>query len=482
MRPSFAVAVVAVIIGGASAALYEPPNGRVYLSIWHENGNPTTAEPHLVRDTPSWTNTRIGRNAASYQFAQFMPVDVIPDSGGFLNTGDLTALENTQTDAFFYLTVYPTDPSSGTGGFDAITDADVAFLADQLYNITAPDRSNRRVFLRLFPEMNGNWHRSWHGRPIAYVTQWRRVHDAIVRRGAKDRVAMVWSPNYGISYPFGTPVTAPNGRNPDPTEYAALDTNGDGVVDYRDDPFSPWYPGDQYVDWQGLSVYAKPFESPQENRATSPSFERYMNLQNQAHPSGNGSTYNGVNFYDVYATAKNKPFMISESGAAFIIDQRVPGNSATIARQVTCCASRLEVFRPFWREYVTNPATLDRYPLMKMITLFEHYKIDDDQLRDFRITANSSMKSEDNITPAFTADLATVADRYIWANATVRGGSPTQSASGAPGPTAGSSPPSLNKPRLLPLPSPLQRENPLLVASSPSALLLSRSSARANFV
>ncbi|KAI8837343.1 glycoside hydrolase superfamily [Chytridium lagenaria] len=408
MRLSLVASSLSLLLGAASAALFEPPNGRLYLSIWHENGNPSPTSPYLVKDYPRDVNGRLGRNAASYQYAQYLPVDLIPESGE-RNTGDLGSLERTETDAYFFLSIYPTDhPAPQVAGFDAITDRSVEELADQLYNITAADRSNRRVFLRLFPEMNGNWYNRWHGRPLQYVTQWRRVYDAVVRRGAKDRVAFVWAPNYGIGYPYGGgATTAPTGPAPNATEYAALDTNRDGVVDNGDDPFSPWYPGDEYVDWTGLSIYYKPFSRPGENNPPSASFDLFVTLE------GRG----GVNFYDVYSTRKNKPFMISESGAAYGLEFRPPNGGAAVP--VTCCVSRLAVFQPFWREYVTNPQTMDRYPLMKMINLFEHYKVDDNYLRDFRITANTSMNGDDAVLSAFRADLDTVSDRYIWANRSV---------------------------------------------------------------
>jgi hypothetical protein len=35
----------------------------------------------------------------------------------------------------------------------------------------------------------------------------------------------------------------------------ALDTNANGYLDQSDDMYSPYYPGNQYVDWVGLSVY-----------------------------------------------------------------------------------------------------------------------------------------------------------------------------------------------------------------------------------
>ena len=38
-------------------------------------------------------------------------------------------------------------------------------------------------------------------------------------------------------------------------EWHALDTNNDGWVDMSDDPYTPFYPGDQWVDWVGLNEY-----------------------------------------------------------------------------------------------------------------------------------------------------------------------------------------------------------------------------------
>jgi hypothetical protein len=34
-----------------------------------------------------------------------------------------------------------------------------------------------------------------------------------------------------------------------------LDTNADGVLDATDDMYTPYYPGDDWVDWVGMSVF-----------------------------------------------------------------------------------------------------------------------------------------------------------------------------------------------------------------------------------
>jgi hypothetical protein len=64
-------------------------------------------------------------------------------------------------------------------------------------------------------------------------------------------LAFVWGPNHGSGYPF------PGGRfdvQPSSPDYSVLDTNKDGKLDINDDPYSPYYPGDEWVDWVGFSV------------------------------------------------------------------------------------------------------------------------------------------------------------------------------------------------------------------------------------
>lgn len=41
-----------------------------------------------------------------------------------------------------------------------------------------------------------------------------------------------------------------------PADIAALDTNGNGVLDADDDSLLPYWPGDDVVDWSGLSLCA----------------------------------------------------------------------------------------------------------------------------------------------------------------------------------------------------------------------------------
>jgi hypothetical protein len=54
----------------------------------------------------------------------------------------------------------------------------------------------------------------------------------------------MFAPNSGRAYPW--PNYA-NGYNiqPDDPDYPSTDTNKDGVLDEKDDPYLPYYPGDE---------------------------------------------------------------------------------------------------------------------------------------------------------------------------------------------------------------------------------------------
>jgi hypothetical protein len=109
------------------------------------------------------------------------------------------------------------------------SDALIARAARQLR------RQDRPVLLRWGWEMNGDWY-AWGAASNgednkAYVTAWRRLHRIFAEQNATN-VSWVWSPNWN-----SRPVEGWN-------TYAAL------------------YPGDQYVDWVGVSGYNLNRETP----------------------------------------------------------------------------------------------------------------------------------------------------------------------------------------------------------------------------
>ncbi|WP_025849255.1 stalk domain-containing protein [Paenibacillus ehimensis] len=140
-------------------------------------------------------------------------------------------------------------------GLDAVTDDVVRQWAKEAKAAGIP------IFLRYASEMNGDWV-VWHGDPQKYIDKFKMVHDIMAEEAPN--VAMVWSP-------------------------------GD-VPMYSMDAY---YPGDDYVDWVGVSMYSEPYENgdPQQGnmQATSP-VERLDHL------------------YKTYAD--RKPLMISETAVS----------------------------------------------------------------------------------------------------------------------------------------------------------------------
>jgi len=115
------------------------------------------------------------------------------------------------------------------------------------------------IFLRYASEMNGDWV-SWHGNPKKYIEKFRLVHDVMEKYAPN--VVMVFSPSS------------------DPRQ---------NINDY--------YPGDNYVDWVGLSMYSVKFFNG-----------------NASQPADQVNPLDLLDYiYDLYAD--RKPIMISEYAA-----------------------------------------------------------------------------------------------------------------------------------------------------------------------
>ncbi|KAI8832927.1 glycoside hydrolase superfamily [Chytriomyces cf. hyalinus JEL632] len=396
------ITLAAVTAQLAAATLYEPADGKIVFGAWVETESATTVGPvTLGGDSPSDFNKRLGLNAGVFHMSQSIPLAISPFDQTQM-TAPLNLIEATKTDAILFLTIYPSQTAENS--FDLITDKDVQLLAWQLGNITDPSLSGRRVMLRFGPEMNGNWF-TYGQQPSRYVTEFRRLVTAI--RAVTKRVSFVWSPNAGNNYPFGGNFL-PN------AERTALDTNKDGIVDNKDDPFSPYWPGAEYVDWVGTSLYWKGDPATgyptKDNSRTPADFWEHM-VQ--------GSAVEVVNsdypFYTQYAEKYNKPLVMSEGGAAFALYQegsttRLPANQG-----------QLVVQQSFWQSYL-NAAFFKKFPKAKMFINFEHQKVYEDPTtgkngitRDYRITF------EPAVAAALKSDLTALGSAIEWAGPFVAG-------------------------------------------------------------
>ena len=134
--------------------------------------------------------------------------------------------------------------------------------------------------IRLDHEMNGEWYpwaeststgASLNGnRPGDYKKMWQHVHDIFEQEGANSLVIWIWSPNI---------------------------TNNLPANHQKDSYLASLYPGDEYVDWVGLSAYLRPNYRADNDFSFSYTFDRSLN------------SLRGIT---------NKPIYLSEIGASEI--------------------------------------------------------------------------------------------------------------------------------------------------------------------
>lgn len=85
------------------------------------------------------------------------------------------------------------------------------------------------------------------------MQSWRLVVNLTRTYAGTENVAFLWAPNSGNGYPFGEQKYSADINS---AEFDRLmDTNQDGKYDIDDDPYTPFYPGDEWVDWVGFSVF-----------------------------------------------------------------------------------------------------------------------------------------------------------------------------------------------------------------------------------
>ena len=231
-------------------------------------------------------------------------------------------------------------------GLAAVTPAVAENLA---LRIAAYNGAGVPIFLRFAHEMNGSWY-PWCQKPEEYIAAYRLVADAVRRHAPM--TALVWAPNYGGGYPFrGGTYEAKPGTD----AFEILDTNDDGVLTMEDDMYAPYYPGDDVVDWVGMSLYHW--------GSTYPWRENEIPEAGKFHDQLRGE-YNGLNgddsavpdFYEEYGVVRDKPIAIPETAAMY--NTEISGADEVVIKQT------------WWRQ-VFSTETFSNFPQIKMINWFE---------------------------------------------------------------------------------------------------------------
>jgi hypothetical protein len=174
------------------------------------------------------------------------------------------------------------------------------------------DTHNATFIIRFGHEMNGSWY-PWCQKPVAFKSAFRRLALA-VKKGTK-YATMMFAPNIGVGYPYtGGQYQTKCNEGSFSSECKALDTNKDGFVTENDDMFSPYWPGDDVVDWVGSSLYWWGIRYPWgENNVPTPNSFYDMLMGNIQQDSGAPVP----EFYVTYSEVKNKPMIISETSALY---------------------------------------------------------------------------------------------------------------------------------------------------------------------
>jgi hypothetical protein len=201
---------------------------------------------------------------------------------GFLDQASLQG-------AHAMLTVKPTVP------LNEIDAAAAESFAGQVRDLTA--RFKGEVLIRFAPDMNASWV-EWGQQPAAYRDAFRAVSAAF--KDSDGGAILVWEPYLGKDYPFDRNRNAPA---PGSDGFTLLDTNGDGAWDGADSAYEPYYPGDEAVDWVGLSA----FHDDTDGGAAVNTVPRAGELQEMLTASG------GEDFYGTYSAGRDKPFLLHTS-------------------------------------------------------------------------------------------------------------------------------------------------------------------------
>lgn len=312
-------------------------------------------------DTPLRYIERSGLRPA--QFGAFIryPLDPLAEPSLLDQAREIAAVH-----ANMFLTL---EPIGGLSSLDASAAND---LVDRLRKI---NKLGVTVYVRFGQEMNGSWY-VWGEKPAAYRSAFQLVAAVVHARAPGN--PMVWSPNYGGGYPFfGGPSVPSRGS----ADFSAIDTNHDGQLSTADDPYSPYYPGDRYVDWVGLTLYHFGRVYPWGENET-PDAGKFVDQMLGTYNGPEGDERSLPDFYDTYAVGHRKPMALSETGSLYNVSRQDGASEAA-----TKCG---------WMDQVFDPAVSGtRFKFLKMENWFEFAKFERERygLVDWRATSNPTVLS-----------------------------------------------------------------------------------------
>jgi hypothetical protein len=248
------------------------------------------------------------------------------------------------------------------GGLNSYTQRQIKTFARLLQRFQKP------ALIRWNHEMNGSWY-PWGQNRKLYIKKFREF--SRVTKSIAPNISLVWAPNQGWGYPWsGLPHSAPS--------VAGLDTNFDGILTSDDDPYSPYYPGNKFVDWIGISFYHWG------NGGT--------NGTNETPTPGKFAAglgyFGGIkDFHMEVAEKYGKPIVIAETAAYFDITNRNGGTDTEDA------IKRSWLNQLYAVDQIDTPSLNRDFPLIKGILWFEHVKFEGEtsSIVDWTVSNNLSV-------------------------------------------------------------------------------------------
>ncbi|KAJ3068300.1 hypothetical protein HK102_007207 [Quaeritorhiza haematococci] len=335
-------------------------------------------------DTPQRLTDRLGNRppAIINAFVQINNTDLQRDMINWF------AIETAKVKAMLELTVMVNVPIT------TITNDTLLALAEQMRYVNSV--YGVPVILRFCHEMNGNWMLYYGMKPFEYVSTWRILYTYVHAR--TNLTAMLWNPNTGRGYPYTNPFYDEQVRpRPGDRNFALLDTNNNGQIDVNDDPYGPYWPGAEYVDWVGMSLYLYETNAAGLQTVVAPANYISDQINSNARPD--------LQFYNRFSDAFAKPMAFGETGAA--VFTRPGANQAGITVTPPSIAEELAIKSSWWRQlFEVSEAGVGTgtalFPNLKAFVHFEEAK-DEEQFaggqnvvvfKDYRITEKPQIANQ----------------------------------------------------------------------------------------
>lgn len=348
-------------VGPAAPAADAAPARALPAVLVPEHGAYLGATLDWGRDSAAAQAERLGAPAAVYAHTGSVPMT--DDESAYLRE---FAQQAAAVGAIPVVTLEPAVPLAD------IDDDVAAALADDLRAVLGS--ADAPAYVRFAPDMNVPWS-AWGMQPGAYRAAFAAVAGTV--HAELPGSAMVWSPSWGGSYPFGAdrPASAADLR--------ALDTSGDGDLDAADDPYGPFLPAAGDVDVVGLSVFHDDSPAGRVVMTLPADGELAARLGPAEVPPGGAAP---DDFVARFSTPDATPLLLET--AALTTDDADPGAPAA-----------LDVQRAWWRQ-VMAAAGDDAYPTLAAVLW-----ADTSTTRD-GVPIRWGISDEPDVAAAFSADLA----------------------------------------------------------------------------